>query len=113
MLQNQGTVVVNGQLVGAIPGVSQNVTGYAPYSAISPAGPLTLPPSIGTMGSSMGGTPTNTADSNAQAVQIAKSDPFNIKKSPVVPAVIFLGVALFALHSIHFREGAKVSESAE
>lgn len=112
MLQSQGNVVVNGQLIGAIPGVSQYVAGFAPYSAVSPAGPLSIPPSIGVMGSSGAGTMTGTADSNAQAVMNAKSDPFNPRVSPVVPALVALAIALFALHAIHFREEGKVSEAA-
>lgn len=104
-------VVVNGQLIGAVPGVSQYVTGYMPYSAVSPAGPLTIPPSVGGMATASGGTLTGTADSNAQAVSNAKSDPFNPKTSPVIPALVALVVALWALHSIHFREAGKVSES--
>lgn len=112
MLQSQGSAVVNGQLVGQIPGVSQYVNGYAPYSAVGPASPLTIPPTIGQSGVGTSLTPTGTADSNAQAVQNAIADPFNIKKSPVVPAIVFLAVALLALHFIHFREEASVKESA-
>ena len=115
MLQSQGNVVVNGQLIGAIPGVSQYVSGYAPYSAVAPAGPLTIPPTMGMMATGNGGlTPTGTADSNAQAVQNAKADPFNPKASPVVPALVGLAIALWALHAIHFREegSAAVSEAA-
>jgi hypothetical protein len=108
MLQNQGTVVVNGQLIGAIPGVSQYVSGFAPYSAVSPAGPLSIPPTMGGIGTT--GTLTATADSNAQAVANAKSDPFNSKVSPVVPMLIALAISLWALHAIHFREEGKVSE---
>lgn len=109
MLQSQGAAVVNGQLVSQIPGVSQYVNGFAPYSAVAPAGPLSIPPTVGMMGTTAG-TLTGTADSNSQAVMNAKSDPFNSKVSPVIPALLFLGVALFALHSIHFREEGKVSE---
>ena len=108
MLQSQGAVVVNGQLVSQIPVVSQYITGYAPYSAVAPAGPLSIPPSVGGVGTT--GTLTGTADSNSQAVMNAKSDPFNMKVSPVIPMLAFLGVALFALHAIHFREEGKVSE---
>jgi hypothetical protein len=114
MLQSQGSVVVNGQLIGAVPFVSQYVGGFAPYSAVAPAGPLTIPPTVGMMSQAgAGGTPTGTADSNAQATANAMADPFNPKVSPVIPALVALGVALIALHAIHFREGAKVSESAE
>jgi hypothetical protein len=111
MLQNQGSVVVNGQLVGQVPGVSQYVSGFAPYSAVSPTGPLTIPPTVGMMATAGGGlTATPTADSNAQAVANAASDPFNPKKSPVVPALIALALALFMLHAVHFREEGRVSE---
>jgi len=110
MLQNQGTVIVNGQRVSQASGVSQYVTGFAPYSAVGPAGPLTIPPTVGTM-ATLGGTLTGTADSNAQAVANAKADPFNPKTSPVIPAIVALVVSLWALHSIHFREAGKVSES--
>lgn len=112
MLQNQGTVVVNGQLIGAIPGASQFVGGFAPYSALAPSGPLTIPPTVGTTGLSTG-TLTGTADSNTQAVQNAVNDPFNPKKSPVVPAIVFLVVALVALHMVHFRETVNEGSSAE
>lgn len=112
MLQTQGTAVVNGQLVAQAAGVSQYVNGFAPYSAVSPAYPLTIPPTMGSFGAT-GGTITGTADSNAQAAANAKNDPFNPKVSPVIPAILGLGVALFILHAVHFREGAKVSESAE
>lgn len=111
MLQTQGGVVVNGQLVSQVPGVSQYVTGYAPYSAVSPAGPLSIPPSIGIMGTTTAGTLTGTSDSNAQAVHNATRDPFNPKVSPVVPALVALAIALFMLHAVHFREEGKVSES--
>jgi hypothetical protein len=110
MLQSQGSIVVNGQLIGAVPGVSQYVAGFAPYSAVSPAGPLSIPPSIGIMGTTTAGTLTGTADSNAQAVMNAKSDPFNPKVSPVVPALAALAIALIVLHTVHFREEGKVSE---
>jgi hypothetical protein len=113
MLQSQGSVVVNGQLVGAVPGVSQYVLGFAPYSAVAPAGPLTIPPTVGMMTPAGGGTLTGTADSNSQAVANAKADPFNPRTSPVVPAIVGLVVAMWALHAIHFREAGKVSESAE
>src|ERR1700679_30753 len=112
MLQKQGSAIVNGQLVSQAPIVSQYVTGYAPYSAASPSGPLTIPPTMGTWGNNAGPV-SATADSNAQATLNAKSDPFNPKKSPVIPAIVGLGLALFILHAVHFREGAKVSESAE
>ena len=112
MLQNQGNVVVNGQLIGAIPGPSQFVGGFAPYSAVGPSGPLTIPPTIGTSGMTAG-TLTGTADSNAQAVQNAMSDPFNPRKSPVVPALVFLVIALVALHMVHFRETVNESSGAE
>jgi hypothetical protein len=112
MLQSQGSVVVNGQLVGAIPGVSQYVSGFAPYSAVAPAGPLTIPPTVGMMATGNGAlTPTGTADSNAQAVMNAKKDPFNPKTSPVIPALVALGLALFMLHAVHFREAGKASVS--
>lgn len=110
MLQNQGTVVVNGQLIGAIPGPSQYVTGFAPASALGPSGPLTIPPTIG--GGTTAGTLTGTADSNAQAVQNAKADPFNPKVSPVLPALLMLVIALVALHLVHFRETASESSAA-
>lgn len=110
MLQNQGAVIVNGQLVSQISGVSQYVSGFAPYSAVAPAGPLTIPPTMGAVGTT-GGTLTGTADSNAAAVQNAKGDPFNPKASPVIPALVFLGVALFVLHAVHFREAGHVSEA--
>lgn len=111
MLQSQGNVVVNGQLIGGIPAVSQYVTGYAPYSAVAPAGPITIPPTVGTMATGNGGlTATATADSNAQATANAGAHPFDPKVSPVVPAILFLGVALFMLHAVHFREEGKVSE---
>jgi hypothetical protein len=113
MLQSQGSVVVNGQLVGAIPAVSQYVTGFAPYSAVSPAGPLTIPPTVGNMALGGGFTPTGTADSNSQAVENAKSDPFNPKKSPVIPALVALGLALFMLHAVHFREEGRASAAGE
>jgi hypothetical protein len=112
MLQNQGSVVVNGQLIGAIPGVSQYVNGFAPYSAVGPSGPLTIPPMMGGSGLTAG-TLTGTADSNAQAVMNARQDPFNPKVSPVVPAIVFLGVALLALHMVHFRETVSEGGSAE
>jgi uncharacterized membrane protein len=72
-----------------------------------------MPPSISGYGGygQTAGTLTGTADSNAQAVANATNDPFNMSKSPVVPALLFLGVALFMLHAVHFREGPK--ESAE
>ena len=113
MLQSQGNVVVNGQLIGAIPAISQYTTGYMPYSAVSPSSPLTIPPSVSGYGGygQTAGTLTGTADSNAQAVASATSDPFNPSKSPVIPALVALGVALFMLHAVHFREGPK--ESAE
>lgn len=111
MLQNQGSVVVNGQLVGQIPGVSQYVSGFAPYSAVAPAGPLTIPPTVGMMATGNGGlTATGTADSNAQAAANAEMDPFNPKKSPVIPALVALALALFMLHAVHFREEGHVSE---
>lgn len=113
MLQTQGTAIVNGQLVGQIPGVSQYITGFAPYSAVAPAGPLTIPPTVGMMSAGGGYTPTGTADSNAQATANAIADPFNPRKSPVVPALVALGLALFMLHAVHFREEARVAESAE
>jgi hypothetical protein len=109
MLQSQGTAVVNGQLVSQVPFVSQYVNGFAPYSAVSPSGPITIPPTVGNMGVSAG-TITGTADSNAQAAMNAKSDPFNPKVSPVIPALVALGVCLFVLHAVHFREEGKVSE---
>lgn len=109
MLQNQGNVVVNGQLIGAIPGPSQFVGGFAPYSALAPSGPLTIPPTVGS--GQTAGTLTGTADSNAQAVENAKANPFSPKASPVVPAIIFLIVALVALHMVHFRE--TISEGGE
>lgn len=112
MLQNQGTAVVNGQLIGGVPGVSQFVNGFAPYSAVGPSGPLTIPPVVGGNGVNAG-TLTGTADSNAQAVMNARLDPFNPKVSPVVPALVFLGVALLALHMVHFRETVSEGGSAE
>lgn len=112
MLQSQGNAVVNGQLVGQIPGVSQFVSGFAPYSAVGPSGPLTIPPMIGGNGMNAG-TLTGTADSNSQAVMNAKNDPWNPAVSPVVPALIFLGVALVALHMVHFRESVSEGGSAD
>jgi len=111
MLQSQGTVVVNGQLIGGIPGVSQFVNGFAPYSAVGPSGPLTIPPMIG--GGVNAGTLTGTADSNAQAVVNARQDPFNPRVSPVVPAIAFLAIALVALHMVHFRETVSEGGSAD
>ena len=106
MLQQQGSIVVNGQLVSQAPAVSQYVSGYAPYSAVSSSGPLSLPPTVGGSAVSGGtaGTLTPTADSNAQAAHNAAMDPFNPKVSPVVPALFALGFALFMLHAVHFRE---------
>lgn len=112
MLQSQGNVVVNGQLIGGIPGVSQFVSGFAPYSAVGPSGPLTIPPTVGTTGLTTG-TLTGTADSNAQAVANARNNPFNPKFSPVVPAIIMLVVALLALHMVHFRETISESTGGE
>ena len=111
MLQSQGSVVVNGQLIGGIPGVSQFVNGYAPYSAVGPSGPLTIPPMMG--GGQTAGTLTGTADSNAQAVMNARLDPFNPKVSPVIPAIVFLAIALIALHMVHFRETVSEGGSAD
>lgn len=104
MLNPQGTVVVNGQLVSQAAGVSQYVNGFAPYSAVASAGPLTIPPTVGQMGAMTGGTLTPTADSNSQAVANASADPWNSKVSPVIPALVGLAVALWALHTIHFRD---------
>jgi hypothetical protein len=106
MLQNQGSVVVNGQLVSQAAGVSQYVNGFAPYSAVSPATPLTIPPMMGSMGGlgNTGGTITATADSNAAATANAQADPFNPKVSPVIPALVALALALFFLHAVHFRD---------
>jgi hypothetical protein len=114
MLQSQGTVVVNGQLIGAVPGVSQYVNGFAPYSAVAPAGPLTIPPTVGGLATGNGGlTATSTADSNSQAVANATADPFNPKKSPVIPALVALAIALWALHAIHFRDESAPAEAQE
>jgi hypothetical protein len=104
MLQQQGSIVVNGQLVSQAPIVSQYVTGYMPYNALASSGPLTIPPSIGTAGLTTG-TLTATADSNSQAAANAARDPLNPKVSPVVPALLALGFALFMLHEVHFRDG--------
>lgn len=109
MLQNQGSVVVNGQLVSQVPGVSQYVNGFAPYSAVSPSAPLSIPPTMGSMGTTAG-TLTPTADSNSQAAQNAHDDPYNPKVSPVIPALVALGFALFMLHWVHFREEGGASE---
>lgn len=107
MLQQQGSIVVNGQLVSQAAGVSQYVNGYAPYSAVGSSGPLTIPPTVGGVGVNTG-TITPTADSNAQAMQNAMNDPFNPKVSPVIPALFALAFALFMLHEVHFRsEGGK------
>jgi len=103
MLQQQGSIVVNGQLVSQVPAVSQYVSGFSPYSPVSASGPLTIPPSVGTAGINTG-TLTPTADSNAQATQNAVMDPFNPKVSPVIPALVALGLALFMLHAVHFRD---------
>jgi hypothetical protein len=107
MLQQQGSIVVNGQLVSQAPIVSQYVTGYMPYNALGSAGPLTIPPSVGA--GQTGGTLTATADSNSQAAANAARDPFNPKVSPVIPALFALGFALFMLHEVHFREGSPAS----
>lgn len=110
MLNQQGSIVVNGQLVSQAPAVSQYVGGFAPYSAVSSSGPLTIPPTVGSTGGTTG-TLTPTADSNAQAASNAASDPFNPKVSPVIPALVALGFALFMLHAVHFREEGKASVS--
>lgn len=109
MLNQQGTAVVNGQLVSQAPSVSQYVSGFAPYSAVSSSGPLSIPPQMGSMGGTAG-TLTPTADSNSQAVANAANDPFNSKVSPVVPALVGLALALWALHTIHFRDAGGSSE---
>lgn len=104
MLNQQGSVVVNGQLVSQAPAVSQYVAGFGPYSAVSSSGPLTIPPTVGGVGLNTG-TLTGTADSNAQAAQNASKDPFNPKVSPVVPALIALLIAIVMLDKVHFRQG--------
>lgn len=109
MLNQQGTIVVNGQLVSQVPSVSQYVSGYAPYSAVGSSGPLTIPPTVGSMGLNTG-TLTGTADSNAQAAQNASKDPWNPKVSPVVPALVALLIAIVMLDKVHFREEGKASE---
>ena len=109
MLNQQGTIVVNGQLVSQAPAVSQYVSGFAPYSAVSSSGPLSIPPTVGGSGGAAG-TLTPTADSNSQAAANAASDPFNPKVSPVIPALLALGFALFMLHAVHFREEGKAPE---
>jgi hypothetical protein len=101
-VQNQGSIVVNGQLVSQAPIASQYVTGYMPYSPLGSSFPLTIPPTVGGSGVNTG-TLTPTADSNAQAAQNAANDPFNPKVSPLIPALLALAFALFMLHEVHFR----------
>jgi hypothetical protein len=105
-----GTAIVNGQLTSQAPSVSFTPLGYVPYAAQGAARPPSLPPSTGGYGAggstaSAYGEPSTyaSANDNAALVANAQANPFSIGSSPVIPALIFLGIALFLLHFVHFR----------
>lgn len=106
MLQQQGSAVVNGQLVSQVPAVSQFVTGFMPYSALGAAAPLSIPPGMGlggVSGSTLQAGAGVTGVANPQAVANAAASPFDPHTSPVPWALGGLALALIALHTLHFR----------
>lgn len=112
MLQNPGsagTLVVNGQLTSQSPGIAQSPAGYVPFSAMGGNFPPSIPPSVNSgpqLGTSGMGQPSvyASADDNSSMVANAMASPWSIKSSPVLPALVALGVALLLLHFVHFRK---------
>lgn len=105
---NAGTLVVNGQLTSQAPSVGFAPVGYVPYSAQGANFPPSLPPSVGggaTLGTNMGQPSTYaSADDNSALVANAQANPWSSKTSPVIPALVALGISLLLLHFVHFRK---------
>ncbi len=102
------TTVVNGNRF-AVPAMSQWFpTGYGPQTTGVPQVSPTMPPFLGgspvnnSMISEVGGY--GTADNNALMTQVAANNPWSLRHSPVIWAVLGLLVSLWLLRAIHWRE---------
>lgn len=111
-----GSYVVDGQRV---PLQTQNAyapQGYGPnVQAVPSTQPASIPPYVGGSfgavggysGSSVGGDSEiggyGTAGQNSTATAVAAHDPFHWRDSPVVPALLALGLGLAGLRIIHWR----------
>ena len=80
----------------------------APYYAGRGAPPPTIAANFGGDGSSMDsstslGYSSEPGPANTDQAAAAASDPFNLSKSPVLWAVVFLVVGILGLRYIHWR----------
>ena|SRR5690348_18495204 len=104
-----GNAVIDGQRFALPTRYAYNPQGYGPQTTGVPNVSPTIPPTFASMAATNAGggyyaTPGayGTADSNAALTQAATAEPFSLKHSPVLWAVILLLVSIFLLGKIHW-----------
>lgn len=102
------TVVVNGNRFATPTWDSYNPTNYGPQTTGVPQVSPSMPPYLG-------GSPVNnsmlegvggygTAGNNNLMTQVANANPWNLRVSPVVWAIVGLLLSIFLLRHVHWRE---------
>ena len=125
------TLVVDGQRFGVPTSNAYNPVGYGQLVNMTPISQLNQPPMVGVGGTGSAGSGGGagadvvggygTAGNNALAAIKAHMNPWSLRESPVLWAVILLLVGLFGLAAIHWRkttllgigENAHVGEASE
>ena len=106
------TLVVDGQRFAVPTGNAYNPVGYGQLVNLTPVSQLNQPPMVGVGGGNASGTAGGadvvggygTAGNNALAAIKAHGNPWSLRDSPVLWAVILLLVGLFGLAAIHWRK---------
>lgn len=105
-----GSDAINGQLVGVRTRDGYNPITYGPVVNVNPSTVTAVPPSLGPLGGTAGGSSytggdaTDTAGaSNTANAAYSAAHPWDFKRSPVLMAILFLAIGLIGLHFVHWR----------
>lgn len=106
------TLVVDGQRFAVPTQNAYNPVGYGQLVNLTPISQLNQPPMVGVGGGNSGGGALGadvvggygTAGNNALATIKANANPWSLRESPVIWAVLLLLIGLFGLTAIHWRK---------
>jgi hypothetical protein len=110
MAMGPSTAVVDGQRFTFPTGNAYNPTGFGQLVQMQPISNVNVPPMVGGGGGSMGGAVQGTdvvggygtANLNSAATMAANQNPWSLRDSPLLWAVIGLVLSLLILTKIHW-----------